>query len=50
MEAWAQIFCCCPKKLSCPKFGGTAAPLAPPARTPMATQFWAKIVVVNRLV
>ena len=32
---FAQIFSCCPKKLSCPKFGGAAAPLAPPARTPM---------------
>ena len=35
----AQIFSCCPKILSCPKFGGAAAPLAPPppaARTPMA--------------
>ena len=31
----AQIFSCCPKHLSCPKFGGAAAPLAPPARTPM---------------
>ena len=25
----------CPKNLSCPKFGGAVAPLAPPARTPM---------------
>ena len=32
---FAQIFSCCPKKLSCPKLGGAAAPLAPPARTPM---------------
>ena len=32
---FAQIFSCCPKKLSCPKFGGAAAPLAPLARTPM---------------
>ena len=31
----AQIFSCCPKNLSCPKFAGAAAPLAPPARTPM---------------
>ena len=31
----AQIFSCCPKNLSCPKFGGAAASLAPPARTPM---------------
>ena len=27
---FAQIFSCCPKTLSCPKFGGAAAPLAPP--------------------
>ena len=26
---FAQIFSCCPKNLSCPKFGGAAAPLAP---------------------
>ena len=32
---FAQIFSCWPKNLSCPKFGGAAAPLAPPARTPM---------------
>ena len=32
---FAQIYSCCPKNLSCPKFGGAAAPLAPPARTPM---------------
>ena len=35
---FAQIFSCCPKNLSCPKFGGAAAPLAPPARTPMITE------------
>ena len=29
---FAQIFSRCPKNLSCPKFGGAAAP---PARTPM---------------
>ena len=34
---FAQIFSCCPKNLSCPNFGGAAAPLAPPARTPMET-------------
>ena len=33
---FAQIFSCCPKNLSCPKFWGAAAPLAPPARTPMS--------------
>ena len=27
---FAQIFSCCPKNLSCPKFAGAAAPLAPP--------------------
>ena len=32
---FAQIFSCYPKNLSFPKFGGAAAPLAPPARTPM---------------
>ena len=32
---FAQIYSCCPKNLSCPKFGGAAAPLAPSARTPM---------------
>ena len=32
---FAQIFSRCPKNLSCPKFGGAAAPLAPSARTPM---------------
>ena len=32
---FAQIFSCCSKNLSRPKFGGAAAPLAPPARTPM---------------
>ena len=29
---FAQIFSCCPKKLSGPKFGGAAAPLALPPR------------------
>ena len=35
---FAQIFSCCPKNLSCPKFGEATAPLAPPppARTPTA--------------
>ena len=33
---FAQIFSCCSKTLSCPKFGGgLQPPLAPPARTPM---------------
>ena len=27
---FAQIFSCCPKNLSCPKFGGAAAPPRPP--------------------
>ena len=41
---FAQIFSCCPKNLSCPNFGGAAAPLAPPpARTPMTI---ARIVIL----
>ena len=36
---FAQIFSCCPKNLSCPNFGGAAAPLAPPARTPMHMEY-----------
>ena len=32
---FAQIFTRYRKNLSCPKFGGAAAPLALPARTPM---------------
>ena len=35
----AQIFSCCPKNPSCSKVGGAAAPLAPPARTPMISRF-----------
>ena len=36
---FAQIFSRCPKSLSCPKFEGAAAPLAPPpARTPMSSK------------
>ena len=34
-SSFAQKFSCCPKNLSCPNFGGAAAPLAPPARTAM---------------
>ena len=37
---FAQIFSRCPENLSCPKFGGAAAPLAPPARTPMLDDPW----------
>ena len=36
---FAQIFSSCPKNLSCPKFGGAAAPLAPLARTPMVARW-----------
>ena len=45
---FAQIFSCCPKNLSCPKFGGAAAPLAPPARTPMLI-YGEKFAFQNRL-
>ena len=31
---FAQIFSRCPKNLSCPNFGGAAAPLAPPFPPP----------------
>ena len=27
---FAQVFSCCPKNLSCPNFGGAAAPPRPP--------------------
>ena len=37
---FAQVFSCCPKNLSCPNFGGAAAPLAPPARKPMYTRYF----------
>ena len=37
---FAQIFSRCPKNLSCPKFGGAAAPLALPARTPMTVTWF----------
>ena len=46
---FAQIFSCCPKNLSCPKFGGAAAPLAPPARTPMLRQVIRRIICVRRI-
>ena len=32
---YAQIFSCCPKSLSCPKFGGLQPPSSVPARTAM---------------
>ena len=32
-----KLFLAAQKNLSCPKFGGAAAPFAPPARTPMET-------------
>ena len=42
---FAQIFSSCPKNLSCPKFGGggAAAPLAPPARTPMISSIFMQL-------
>ena len=41
---FAQIFSCCPKNLSCPNFAGAAAPLAPPARTPMIPEHWCLVL------
>ena len=43
---FAQIFSCCPKNLSCPKFGGAAAPLAPPARTPMVARLYSYLLIL----
>ena len=40
---FAQIFSCCPKNLSCPKF---EAPLVTPARTPMEPRDY-RIYYVN---
>ena len=37
---FAQTFSRCPKNLSWPKLGGAAAPLAPPARTPMIPRYY----------
>ena len=37
---FAQIFSCCPKNLSFPKFGGAAAPLAPPRPVPLCRFFY----------
>ena len=31
---FAQIFSCCPKNLSCPKFGGACSPPRPPPHQP----------------
>ena len=48
---FAQIFSCCPKNLSCPKFGGAAAPLAPPARTPMVVfAFKIKVSIILKII
>ena len=48
-SGFAQIFPCCPKNLSYPKFGGAAAPLAPSARTPMYGKSKAQVRPPNRL-
>ena len=48
---FAQIFSCCPKNLSCPKFGGAAAPLAPPGlfayelELCMETPYWCTVLM-----
>ena len=47
---FAQIFSCCPKNLSCPKFGGAAAPLAPPARTPMVAWLLMQVIRIKCLI
>ena len=45
---FAQVFSCCPKNLSCPNFGGAAAPLAPPARTPMLAPETVKVISLDQ--
>ena len=45
---FAQIFSSCPKNLSCTKFGGAAAPLAPPARTPMLLDVTIHSLLLNK--
>ena len=48
---FAQIFSCCPKDLSCPIFfWGGGAPLAPPARTPMALNRLLKVLIINTII
>ena len=42
---FAQIFSRCPKNLSSQTLGGPAAPLAPPARTPMSVS----VMFIKRL-
>ena len=48
---FAQIFSRCPKNLSCPKFGGAAAPHAPPgpyAYGPECSGPALKVVLIDR--
>ena len=47
---FAQIFSRCPKNLSCPKFGGAAAPLALPARTPMPVNWLLPKSIVHKTI
>ena len=47
---FAQICLCCPKNLSCPNFGGAAAPLVPPARTPMGKLPSVHVAIVGKTV
>ena len=44
-----NFFSCCPKNLSWPKFRGAAAPLAPPACTPMRSQILSKLLLTAAL-
>ena len=44
---FAQIFSCCPKNLSCPKFWrGWSPPRPLPARTPMVSVFQGLLLVI----
>ena len=46
---FAQIFSCCPKKLSRPKFGGAAAPLALPPPGPYVYGWFPSSVTQGQL-
>ena len=41
---FAQIFSCCPKNLSCPKFGGAAAPSPPTPSPPPLSGAYAYVI------
>ena len=42
---FAQIFSCCPKNLSCPKFGGGLQPPSPPR----PVRLWNKVLASKQI-